>query len=97
LTQIHHRQGPTRILSGQSDAGVTWASEVVFQEQVGNHIAGVKIPVAQNTNATYSAAMLKNALHREAAAAWLSFLGSSPAQKAYAAYGFKPVVTKSGN
>jgi ABC-type molybdate transport system substrate-binding protein len=94
LTQIHHRQTPIRILNGQSDAGVTWASEVKFQEQIGNPIAGVIIPTAQNTNATYGAAMLKNAPHREAAAAWLSFLGSEAAQKAYAAYGFKPVKSK---
>jgi ABC-type molybdate transport system substrate-binding protein len=94
LTQIHHRQTPIRILNGQSDAGVTWASEVVFQEQIGNPVAGVIIPAAQNTNATYSAAMLKNAPHRDAAAAWLSFLGSAAAQKAYAAYGFKPVTSK---
>jgi molybdate transport system substrate-binding protein len=89
LTQIHHRQTPIRILNGQSDAGVTWASEVIFQEQIGNPIAGVIIPAAQNINATYSAAMLSKAPHREAAAAWLSFLGSEAAQKAYTAYGFK--------
>jgi ABC-type molybdate transport system substrate-binding protein len=94
LTQIHHRQTPIRILNGQSDAGVTWASEVLFQEQIGNPIAGVVIPAAQNTNATYGAAIVKNAPHREAAAAWLSFLGSEAAQKAYGAYGFKPVKSK---
>lgn len=94
LTQIHHRQTPMRILNGQSDAGVTWASEVLFQEQIGNPIAGVEIPAAQNTNATYSAAMLKKAPHREAAAQWLSFLGSAAARKAYAAYGFKAAAEK---
>src|ERR1700678_545169 len=94
LTQIHHRQTPMRILNGQSDAGVTWASEVTFQEQIGNPVAGVIIPAGQNTNATYGAAMLKNAPHRDAAAAWLSFLGSAAAQKSYAAYGFKPVASK---
>jgi ABC-type molybdate transport system substrate-binding protein len=94
LTQIHHRQTPIRILNGQSDAGVTWASEVLFQEQIGNPIAGVVIPAAQNTNATYGAAIVKNAPHREAATAWLSFLGSEAAQKAYGAYGFKPVKSK---
>jgi ABC-type sulfate transport system substrate-binding protein len=94
LTQIHHRQTPMRILNGQSDAGVTWASEVTFQEQIGNPVAGVIIPAGQNTNATYGAAMLKNAPHRDAAGAWLSFLSSEPAQKAYAAYGFKPVKSK---
>ena len=94
LTQIHHRQTPMRILNGQSDAGVTWASEVLFQEQIGNPVAGVVIPAAQNTNATYSAAMLKSAPHRDAAAAWLSFLASPGAQNVYAAYGFKRVSSK---
>ena len=37
---------------------------------------GRRNSAAQNTNATYSAAMLKKAPHREAAAQWLSFLGS---------------------
>jgi ABC-type molybdate transport system substrate-binding protein len=90
LTQIHHRQTPIRILNGQSDAGVTWASEVIFQEQIGNPVSGVKIPADQNTNATYAAAMLKNAPHRETALQWLSFLNTPAAQKAYAAFGFKP-------
>jgi len=89
LTQIHHRQTPMRILNGQSDAGVTWKSEVVFQEQIGNAIEGVPIPAAQNQTGTYAAAMLRNSPHREAASAWLAFLGSAAAQKAYAAYGFK--------
>jgi ABC-type molybdate transport system substrate-binding protein len=89
LTQIHHRQTPMRILSGQSDAGVTWTSEVVFQEKIGNAVEGVQIPASQNVRGTYCAAMLKSAVHREAASAWLSFLTSPAAQKAYAEYGFK--------
>lgn len=96
LTQIHHRQTPMRILTGQSDAGVTWASEVAFQEQIGNQIAGIRIPAAQNSHATYSATVLKNAPHREAATDWLSFLMSTSAANAYAAYGFKPVTAKPG-
>jgi ABC-type molybdate transport system substrate-binding protein len=91
LTQIHHRQTPMRILNGQSDAGITWASEVVFQEQIGNPLQGVRIPAAQNISGTYSAAMFRNTPHRKAAIAWLSFLGSAAAQKIYAAYGFKAV------
>jgi ABC-type molybdate transport system substrate-binding protein len=93
LTQIHHRQTPMRILSGQSDAGVTWASEVVFQEQIGNPVEAVHIPESQNMRGTYCAAILKNAPHHKAASAWLSFLTSAVAQKAYAAYGFKPIPT----
>jgi ABC-type molybdate transport system substrate-binding protein len=91
LTQIHHRQTPMRILNGQSDAGVTWTSEIVFQQQVGNPLEAARIPARQNISGTYCAAMLKTAPHREAASAWLSFLTSAPAQKAYATYGFKAV------
>jgi hypothetical protein len=54
LTHIHHRETPMRILSGESDAGVTWASEVRFQESIGNPISGVQIPAAQNITATQS-------------------------------------------
>ncbi len=94
LTQIHHRQTPMRILSSQSDAGVTWASEVVFQQRIGNAVEGVTIPAEQNTNATYGAAMVKNAPHRQAAAAWLSFLESAAALKAYTEFGFKALPAK---
>ena len=42
LTQIHHRQTPMYILAGQADAGVTWGSEVKFQQKIGNPITGVE-------------------------------------------------------
>jgi ABC-type molybdate transport system substrate-binding protein len=91
LTQIHHRQTPMRIMTGQSDAGVVWTSEIKFQERIGNPVAGVAIPIAQNATGTYAAAILKNAPHRAAATEWLAFLTSVAGQKAYADYGFKPV------
>src|SRR5512146_1130348 len=53
LTHIHHRQTAMRILSGKSDAGVTWSSEVRFQEKIGNPISGVAIPANENTTAIY--------------------------------------------
>lgn len=90
LTHIHHRQTPMRILSGQSDAGVTWASEVRFQEKIGNPIAGVEIPSGWNTTAVYAAGVLRNAPHPEAARAWVSYLTSDEAQKIYRKYGFGP-------
>ncbi len=33
LTQIHHRQTAMRIMKGESDAGVTWSSEVIFRRK----------------------------------------------------------------
>jgi hypothetical protein len=68
LTQIHYRETPMRIMQGKSGAGVTWTSEVRFQEKIGNPIKGVPIPAHQNTTAIYAAGVLQNAPHREAAA-----------------------------
>lgn len=88
LTHIHHRETPMRILSGESDAGVTWASEVRFQESIGNPISGVQIPAAQNITATYAAGVLRDAPHRDAASAWVEYLQSQEAQTTYAKFGF---------
>jgi ABC-type molybdate transport system substrate-binding protein len=88
LTHVHHRQTPLRILLGESDAGVTWASEVRFQEQLGHAIAGVPIPPGHNVTALYEAGLLADAPHPRAAAAWLDFLASPAARQIYAAFGF---------
>jgi ABC-type molybdate transport system substrate-binding protein len=88
LTQVHHRQTAMRILSGQSDAGVTWTSEVRFQESIGNPITGVKIPIRDNTTAVYAAGVLSNAPHKTAARNWVTYLMSPEAQSIYRSYGF---------
>ncbi len=93
LTHIHHRQTPMRILQGKSDAGVTWVSEVRFQERIHNPIAGVAIPAAQNSTAIYAAGVLKNAPHADAARAWVDYLTTPEAQSVYHDYGFQSVVT----
>jgi ABC-type molybdate transport system substrate-binding protein len=89
LTEIHHRQTPMRIMSGQVDAGVTWASEVRFQESIGNPIKGIAIPTELNTTAVYAAGVLADAPHPEAAAQWLAFLKSDEAQNIYHEFGFR--------
>ena len=91
LTHVHHRQTPMRIMQGESDAGVTWASEVRFQEMIHNPISGVAIPAAQNSTAVYAAGVLKNAPHATAARAWVQYLTSPGAQKIYHDYGFQSV------
>ncbi len=88
LTEIHHRQTPMRIMKGESDAGVTWSSEIRFQEKIGNPIEGVSIPKDQNATGAYAAAVASHASHLDAARAWVSFLTSSEAQSIYAEYGF---------
>jgi ABC-type molybdate transport system substrate-binding protein len=91
LTEIHHRQTPIRIMNRTADAGVTWASEVRFQKQLGNPIAGVAIPDALNTTATYAGGVMTDAPHPDAAAKWLSFLQTEKARAIYREFGFQPV------
>jgi ABC-type molybdate transport system substrate-binding protein len=81
-----------RILDGKSDAGVVWASEVRFQQKIGNPITGVPIAEDQNTTAIYAAGIVHNAPHRSAAAAWLAYLESDEARAAYGEFGFRPNV-----
>ncbi|HJS97635.1 MAG TPA: substrate-binding domain-containing protein [Terriglobales bacterium] len=96
LTHIHHRQTPMRILDGRSQAGVTWSSEVRFQEKIGNAISGVAIPASENTTAIYAAGVLRNAPHAGAARAWVAYLGSEEAQAVYRKFGFGPATAAGG-
>ncbi len=89
LTRIHHRQTPLFLMQGLAQAGVTWTSEAIFQEQQGHPIAHVAIPAAQNTRAVYSAASVSGAPHDEAAKAWLTFIQSDAAFAALSPFGFQ--------
>ncbi|WP_089173000.1 substrate-binding domain-containing protein [Bosea sp. AS-1] len=89
LTHIHHRQTPLFLMQGVADAGVTWKSEAIFQEQAGHPIEHLDIPAGQNTTAIYAGAEVHNAPHPDAAKAWLSFIQSDEAFAAFEKYGFK--------
>ena len=88
LTAIHHRETPMFLMQGRAEAGVTWRSEALFQEQVGNPIEHVDIPAAQNTTGIYAGAVVKGAAHADAAKKWLAFLRSPAAVKIFKSYGF---------
>jgi ABC-type molybdate transport system substrate-binding protein len=88
LTHIHHRQTPQFLMQHLVEAGVTWKSEAIFQEEIGNPIGHVDIPPAHNTTANYSAAMVPNAPHPEASRAWLAFVASDEAFKILDHYKF---------
>ena len=88
LTRIHHRQTPLWLMQGVVEAGVTWRSEALFQEEIGNPITHVDIPPRLNSTANYSAAMVPGAPHPEAARTWLDFLGSDAAFAVLTRYGF---------
>lgn len=90
LTRIHHRQTPLLLMQGLVEAGVTWKSEALFQEEIGNPIGHVDVPANQNALANYSAATVKDAPHPQAARAWLDFIRSEAAfTAAFERYGFK--------
>jgi molybdate transport system substrate-binding protein len=90
LTHIHHRQTPLFLMQGLADAGMTWTSEAIFQEQVGHPISHIEIPAADNTVAIYAGATVKDAAHPQAAQAWLEFIHSPEALAIFERYGFKP-------
>jgi ABC-type molybdate transport system substrate-binding protein len=94
LTRIHHRQTPLFLLQHLVQAGVTWRSEAIFQEEIGNPISHVDIPAEVNTLANYSATAVAEAPHPEAARAWLDFVRSDSAFKILERYGFRRVAAK---
>ena len=94
LTHIHHRQTPLFLMQGFADAGVTWKSEALFQEQAGHPIAHVDIPEKENVTAIYAGAGVKGSAHSEAAQAWLEFIHSPEALSIFERYGFKPYTGK---
>jgi ABC-type molybdate transport system substrate-binding protein len=94
LTRIHHRQTPLFLMQRLVDAGVTWKSEAIFQEEIGNPIGHVDIPAELNTLASYSAAMVADAPRPDAARAWLAFIASDDAFKILERYGFRRVVAR---
>lgn len=91
LTHIHHRQTPLFLMQGLADAGVTWKSEAIFQEQAGHPLSHVDIPAAQNVRAVYAAAVVRGAPHPKQARLWIQFLRSPTALRIFERYGFKPL------
>jgi molybdate transport system substrate-binding protein len=89
LTQIHHRQTPLFLMQGRVQAGVTWQSEAMFQEQIGHPISHVEIPADQNATAVYAGAEVRGAAHPEAARQWLEFIRSPEALHIFERYGFR--------
>ena len=88
LTHIHHRETAVRILDRRSDAGITWISEILFQKSLGHPVSLVGIPDRENTRATYVAAQVRGARHRQAAKDWLTFLSTKTAARIYTRDGF---------
>jgi ABC-type molybdate transport system substrate-binding protein len=88
LTYIHHRQTPLFLMQGFADAGVTWQSEALFQEQVGHAISHIDIPVGQNSTGIYAGALVNGAPHSQAGKLWLKFIRSPASMAIFKRYGF---------
>lgn len=88
LTQIHHRETPLRILTGNSDAGPVWYTEAYYQQMIHHPIEVIEIPDSENIHATYVAGQLKDAPHQKAAKDFMNFLVSPVAKAIYKRYGF---------
>lgn len=96
LTHIHHRQTPLWIMQGKVQAGVTWRSEALFQEQADHPIGHVDIPMQLNATAVYGGALVKGAPHPAAGRQWLAFIDSPEALAIFERYGFKPAGAHGG-
>jgi molybdate transport system substrate-binding protein len=90
LTHIHHRQTPLWIMQFRVQAGVTWQSEALFEEQAGHPISHVDIAPADNSTAIYAGAVAQHACHTQAADRWLDFIRSPDGLAIFERYGFKP-------
>lgn len=88
LTRMHHRQTPVWLMQGRAQAGVTWRSETLFQEQVGLPTERIDIPDEQNATGIYAGAVVKDAAHPAEAKLWLDFLMGDDARVIFARYGF---------
>ncbi|MGC5781225.1 molybdate ABC transporter substrate-binding protein [Methylobacterium sp. NFXW15] len=88
LTRMHHRQTPVWLMQGRAQAGVTWRSETLFQEQVGLPTERIDIPDEQNATGIYAGAVVKEAAHPAEAKLWLDFLLGDDARAVFARYGF---------
>lgn len=75
----------TKITSGEADAGIVYASDVVA---TGERAAGVAIPMKQNVMASYPIARLHRARNNSTAAAWIDFMNGTEGQTILTRFGF---------
>jgi ABC-type molybdate transport system substrate-binding protein len=90
FTSRHHRETPLRLLAGQTDVGLVWTTEIIYQRQIGRKIEGVEIPAEYNMGdkVAYAIGALNSAKNKKNAAAFLDFLATKEAQDIYAKHGF---------
>ncbi|MDH5515582.1 MAG: substrate-binding domain-containing protein [Gammaproteobacteria bacterium] len=73
---MHHVETPARILTGTSDVGPVWVSELQFAINAVDAVSGSQMPDSVNLPVVYSVALLKtkNATHRKLAKDFVDYL-----------------------
>lgn len=91
-TLVHHRETPLRILKGTVDAGVVWATEVIYAQNQGLPVEMVEIgqDLDQRDKVNYYITLLEKAQHPESGKKFLDFIKTPSAQNIYSKYGFIP-------
>ncbi len=90
FTSRHHRETPLRLLGGKTDVGVVWATEIMYQRQIGRKVAGIDIPPPYNmaNKVAYAIGALRSGRNPYNAMRFLAFLATPEAQAIYARHGF---------
>jgi len=91
-TRVHHVETPGRILSGDSDAGPVWISELQLAVNNGDALSGSQMPDSVNRPVVYSIAFLATMDddHRTRARDFFRFM-LGDAQQIYTDGGFLPL------
>lgn len=91
-TRVHHVETPGRILSGDSDVGPVWVSELQLAVNNGDAVSGSQMPDSVNKPVVYSIAFLETMDddHRKRAKDFFEFM-LTDAQQIYIDGGFTPL------
>ena len=82
------RSALAKVMQGEADAAIVYASDIVAARRSGENIEGVAIPVEQNVITTVMMARVAGAAEPDAAEAFAALLRSERGREALAAHGF---------
>lgn len=90
FTARHHRETPYRIEHGKADAGIVWATEVVYAQSEGRPVEGVALPPKDSMadKVAYAIGGLTTGRNPANAKRFLEYLGTDAAQAIYEKHGF---------
>ncbi len=86
---VHHRENPQFIYDGAADVALMYYHFGDYlKRRMPKYFDYVTLPVEGNFRDELAISMIRNALHREAAAAWIDFIRSDAAAAVYNRHGF---------